>query len=105
MVEQESHGVREDLAQQPTHEVPQIARPHPLYGVASHELRKNGVYPVAKATQEGARFGMPIPLLGGVWGQKLYAHRRHQLFFGLGRMVVAIPDEQTGGALGELGDN
>jgi hypothetical protein len=57
VVEQEGYGVREDLAQQPTHQVPQIPRPHPLYGVASHELRKNGVHPVAEAAQEDAPFG------------------------------------------------
>ena len=28
-----------------------------------------------------------------------------QLFFNLGRVVVAIPHEQTGGALGEFGEN
>ena len=97
--------MREDLPEQPAHQVPQIARPHPLHGVASHQLRKDGVYPVAKAAQQHAPFGARVALLGGVGGQKLYAHRR-QLFFGPpGRVVVAVPDEQTGGALGEFGDD
>jgi hypothetical protein len=76
VVEQEGYGVREDLAKQSAHQVPQITRPHPLYGVASHKLRKNGVYPVAKTTQQHAPFGSGISLLGGVWGHKLYAHFR-----------------------------
>jgi hypothetical protein len=48
VVEQEGYGVREHLAHQPAHQVPQITCPHPLYGVALGELAKNGVYPVAK---------------------------------------------------------
>ena len=80
MVEQEGYGVREDLPEQPAHLVPQIARPQPLHGVASHQLRKNGVYPLAKAAQQHAPFRVPIALLGRVvGGHKLYAHRR-QLF-------------------------
>jgi hypothetical protein len=84
--------------------MPQIACPHPLYGVASHELRRDGINPVSKATQEDTRLGTPIALFRGVRSQKLYAHAR-QLLPGLGRVVVAIPDEQTGGALGEFGEN
>jgi hypothetical protein len=96
--------VREDFTQQAAHQVPQITRPHPLYGVAAHELRKNGVYPVAKTAQPRAPFGRGISFLGGVGGQKLYTHLR-QLFFGLGRVVVAVPDEHTSGPLGEFGDD
>src|SRR5919107_5752746 len=84
--------------------MPHIACPHPLYGVASHKLRKDGIYPVSKATQEGAPLGTPIALFRGVRSQKLYAHAR-QLLPGLGRVVVAIPDEQTGGVLGEFGND
>jgi hypothetical protein len=48
-VEQEGYDVREDFAQQSACQMPQIARPHPLHGVAaSGELRKNGVYAVTK---------------------------------------------------------
>ncbi len=39
MVEQEGDGVAQDLPEQPARQVPQIARPHPLYGVPPHEFR------------------------------------------------------------------
>ena len=96
--------MREDLPQQSTHQVPQIPRPHPLYGIALHKLRKNGVYSVAKPAEQGAPFGSGISLLGRVGCQQLNAPPG-QLFFNLGRVVVAIPHEQTGGALGEFGEN
>src|SRR5215207_3508765 len=99
MVEQESHGVREDFAQQPTGEVPQVTRPHPLYGVAPGQLRKDGVYPVAKTAKEGTPLRSGISLFGGVRSQELYAHAR-QLLCGLGRVVVAISsDDETRGPL------
>src|SRR5215203_6381274 len=102
MVEQESHGVREDFAQQPIGEVPEVARPHSLHGVTPGELRKNGVYSVAKTAQQRAAFGSGISFLGRVGGQKLYAHATHQLLLGLWRMVVAIPNEHPRGSLGDL---
>ena len=34
MVEQEGHGVREDLARQPACQMPEVARPHLLYAIA-----------------------------------------------------------------------
>ena len=101
MVEQESHGVREDFAQQPTGEVPQVTRPHPLYGVAPAQLRKDGVYPVAKTAKEGTPLRSGISLFGGVRSQELYAHAR-QLLCGLGRVVVAISDDETRGPLDNL---
>ena len=87
VVEQEGHGVREDFTQQPACQVPQIACPHPLYTVASGELRKDRVYPVAKPgrlrkallfgvgslflEEYGARSSMPKPanscLVFGEW--------------------------------------
>jgi hypothetical protein len=104
MVEQEGYGVREDFAQQPACQMPQITRPHPLYTVASGELRKDGVYPVTKPAEEGTPFGIGVCLLGGVRGQKRYASPR-QLFFGLGRVVVALSDEKARGGLGEFGEH
>src|SRR5215204_5268602 len=74
MVEQESHGVREDFAQQPIGEVPEVARPHSLHGVTPGELRKNGVDAVAKTAQQRAAFGSGISFLGrvGRYGQMLW---------------------------------
>ncbi len=69
VVEQESHGVRKDFAQQPTRQMPQIACPHPLYEVASDELTENGVYPITKPAEEGTSLGIRVSLLGGVGGQ------------------------------------
>ncbi len=46
--------MREDLAQQSACQVPQVARPHLIYGVVSYELREDGVYPVAESTEECA---------------------------------------------------
>ena len=43
VVEQESNGVREDLAQQPARQVPHVARLHLLYAIALRELAENGV--------------------------------------------------------------
>ena len=104
VVEQERYGVREDFPQQSTSKVPEVACPHPLYRITLGELRKNGVYAVAKPTEEGAPFGMWISFLGGVRSQKFHAHAR-QLLPPLRRMVVAIPDEQARGALGEFGEH
>jgi hypothetical protein len=72
VIEQEGYGMREDFAQQPTAKVPHIARPHLLHGVASCELAENGVYPVAKPTEEGTPSGIRVEFLGGVGSQKLY---------------------------------
>jgi hypothetical protein len=106
MVEQEGHGVREDLAHhQPTSKMPEVTRPHPLYTVAFGQLRKDGVDPVAKTAEQSTPLRSGISLFfGGVRGQKLYAHLR-QLFFGLGRVVVAVSDKKAAGALGEFGEH
>jgi hypothetical protein len=104
VIEQEGYGVREDFAQQSACQMPQVARPHPLYAIALCELAENGVYPVAKPTEEGARFGIRVSLLGGVWSEQLDPHAR-QLLPGLGRVVVAIPDNQPRGKLGEFGEH
>jgi len=71
--------------------VPQITRPHPLYGVASGELGKDGVYPVTKPDEENTPFGIRVSLLGGVQSQKR-----------LKRVVVAVSDEKAQGGLGDL---
>jgi hypothetical protein len=101
VVEHESHGVREDFAQQPACQVPHVARPHPLYGVALRELRKDGVYTVAKTAQQSTPLGSRISLFGGVWSEQLDPHAR-QVLLGLGRVVVAVPDEKAGGSLDDL---
>jgi hypothetical protein len=101
MVEQEGHGVREDLAQQSACQMPQITRPHLLYAIALGELRKNGVYPVAKPTEQGALFWGRVSLLGGIRGQKLHTNAR-QFLAGLWRMVVAVCDDQPRSSLDNL---
>src|SRR4051794_15350514 len=101
MVEQEGQGMAQYLPQQPTREVPEVARPHPLYGVTFYELAEDRVDAVAKTAQIGALSRGGISFLGGVRSQKLYAHA-HQLLPRLGRMVVAIPDEHPRGPLGDL---
>jgi len=60
MVEQKGNGVGEDFAQQPACQMPEVARPHPLYGVTSYQLRKDGLYPVAKTAQISAPYGVGI---------------------------------------------
>ena len=100
-VEQESDGVAQHLPKQSARQMPQITGPHPLYGITLGELTKEGVYPVAKPTEEGAPFRMRLSFLGGVRSQKLYTHTR-QLLSGLRRMVVAISNEHTGGGLAEF---
>jgi hypothetical protein len=70
VVEQECYGVREDFAQQPAGEVPQVARPHSFYGVTLRELRKDGVYPVTKPAKESALSGSGVSLLGGKCGAR-----------------------------------
>ena len=103
VVEQEGNGVREDLPQQPAAQMPEVLGPHPLYGVPSGELRKDGVDPVAKPAQEGTPLWSRIALLIPVRCEELYSHAPHQLFLGLGRVVVAVTDEQsTAGGLDEL---
>ena len=104
MVEQQGDGVREDLAQQPACQMPHVTCPYPLYGVATHELAKNSIYAVAKPAEEGTPLGVRVSLLSGVWCKQPYAPAR-QLLLGLGRVVVAVPDDQAGGALGEFGED
>src|SRR5918999_3876377 len=101
MVEEEKHGVREGFAQQPARQMPHVACPHPLYGVTLHELRKDGVDPVAKTAQQSAPSRSGIFFLGGVGSQKRDRHAR-QLFLGFGRVVVAVPDDDPGGKLGKF---
>ena len=101
VVEQEGHGVREDLAQHSACQMPEVARPHLLYGVALRELRKNGVDPVAKPAEEGALFRGRVSLLGAIRGQKLHTNAR-QFLPGLWRMVVAVSDDQAGSSLDNL---
>jgi hypothetical protein len=105
MVEQKSHGVREDFAQQPAGEVPQVSRPPPLYGVTSHELRKDGVDAVAKTAEQSTPLRSGISLFGGVRGQKIYANTLRQLLWDLGRVIVAISDEKARGGLGQFGEH
>src|SRR5215211_3858 len=81
--------------------MPEVSYPHPLDGVTSRELTENSVDAVAKTAQERASPRSRIPFLGGVWSHKLYTHPR-QIFRRLRRMVVAIPDEQARGGLGDL---
>jgi hypothetical protein len=102
MVEQEGHGVREDFAQQPASKVPEVPGPHPLYGVTLHELRKDGVDAVAKTAEEGASLGMGVRAFVLVRRDELDAYRS-QLFCGLGRVVVAVPDDDARGELNEFG--
>jgi hypothetical protein len=64
VVEQEGNAVAEDIAKQPGGQVPKIFGPHSLEGVSSAELRKDGVYAVAQAVQEGAPLGGWIAFLG-----------------------------------------
>jgi hypothetical protein len=105
VVEQESHGVRENFSKQPAGEVPEVAYPHPLYAVTPGELAENGVDAVAKTAQQRAAFGSGISFLGSVGGHKLYAHRAQELFFGLGRVVIAIPDHDAVGTFDDLGQH
>jgi hypothetical protein len=60
MVEQKGNGVGEAFAQQPACQMPEAARPRPLYGVTSYQQRKDGLYPVAKAAQISAPYGVGI---------------------------------------------
>jgi hypothetical protein len=69
MIEQESNGVREELAKQPACQKPEVPGPHPLYGVTSAQLRKDGVDLVAKTARQSAPFMVGIPFLGGVRGK------------------------------------
>lgn len=102
MVEQESYGVRENFAQQPADEVPQITRPHSLYGVALHQLAEDGIYPVTKTAQDSAPLGVRIALLGLVRGRQFDA-LPGQLLSNRRRPVVAVPDHHTPGMLDQLG--
>jgi hypothetical protein len=101
VVEQKGDSVRENFAHQPAGEVPQISRPHPLYGVSLGELAENGVYPVAKMAKQSTPTGSWISLLGGVGGQKLNTHPR-QLLSGFGRVVVAVSQGDPRDKLGEF---
>jgi hypothetical protein len=103
VVEQEGDGVREDLAQQPACQVPEVLGPHPLYAVASCELRKDGVDPVAKPAEEGTPSGRGIALLAAVRREELDAPAPRQLFPRLRRVVVTVPDGDPASELQEFG--
>jgi hypothetical protein len=101
VVEQEGDGVREDLPKQPAGQVPEVLSPYPLYGVASRKLAKDSVDTVAKAAQIGALLWDGVPFLGGVRSKEFGAHSR-QLFLGLGRVVIALPDHDAVDTLDDL---
>jgi hypothetical protein len=95
----------QDLTKQPAAgQVPEILGPHPLYRVASGELRKDGIDTVSEAAEEGTALGSGSSHLGRVGREQFDAHVR-QLFFCLGRVVVAIPDDDPVGVLGQLGEH
>ena len=94
MVEQEGHGVREDLAQQSACQMPEVLGPHSLHGITLRELREDGVDAVTKAAQEGTSFAERVVLLAPVRREELDTCTLGQLFPGLGRPVVAISDGQ-----------
>src|SRR3712207_6008350 len=102
MVEQEGHGVAQDLAQQSACQVPQVACPYALYRVALCELRKDSVDTVAKPAQEGAPLGIGIAFLGPVGSSQLDAPPG-QLLPNWRRPVVAVPDHHVPGMLNQLG--
>ena len=102
MVEQEGHGVAQDLPKQPAGQVPEILGPHPLYRVASGELKKDGVDTVSEAAEKGTAFGSWVSPLGRV-GREQFDTLVRQLFFCLERVVVAVPDDDPVGAIGQFG--
>lgn len=79
--------------------MPQVARPHPLHGVASHELGEDGVYAVAKPAQEGAPPGGGIALLAPARREELDARATRQFLLRFGRPVVAVADGEPFGGL------
>ena len=101
MVEQESHGVREDFAKQSACQMPEVLGPHPLYGVALCELAKDCVYPVTKPTEQGALLGSRVSLLGRVGSHKFHTDARQHLP-NLRRVVVAVCDDQPRAKFGDL---
>jgi len=103
MVEHESDSVTQDLPKQPASQVPEVPSPYPLYGVSPAELRKDGVDPVAKAAQVRTPLGGGIALLGAVRREELDTHSTRQLFLGLRRPVIAVPDGEPAGRLQEFG--
>ena len=105
MVEQESDGMAQHLPEQSTRQMPEVTRPHPLYGVTLGELREDGVDAVAKAFEESAPLGSGISSLGGVGCEQFDAHIPRQLFLGLGRVVVASPYDDPRARLDDLGDD
>lgn len=105
-VEQERHGMAQDFPQQPAAKMPEVTSPYLLYGVAAHELRKNGVDAVAKAAQKGAPLGMRIALLVPVGDRQLDAPPSQLLLPDLRRVVVAVPYYyHARGMLDELGEH
>jgi hypothetical protein len=102
MVEQEGYGVAQNLTEQTACQVPHVACPYPPYGVAPRELRKDGVDSVAKATQEGALFGIGVTLLGPVGSRQLDTPPG-QFLPNWRRPVVAVPDRHAPGMLEQLG--
>ena len=102
MVEQEGNGVAQDLTQQTTCQVPQVACPNALYAVALRELRKDGVDSVAKAAQQRAPFGIGVTLLGPV-GSCQFDAPSGQLLPECRRVVVAVSDHHAPGMLHKFG--
>jgi hypothetical protein len=105
VVEQERHGVVQDIPQQPADQVPKVFGPHSLYTIALCELRKDGVDPVAQAAQEHAPFGGGIALLGAVGCEQRKIHAPRRFFSRLRRPVIAIPDDETAGGFEEFGEH
>jgi hypothetical protein len=74
-----------------------------FYTIALGELAKDGVYALAKAAQQGASLGIGIALFGGVGSQKLDTSPG-QVLPNWRRVVVAVPDDDPGGSLEEVGE-
>jgi hypothetical protein len=78
--------------------------PTPALWTNIPQAAKNGVCSVAKTAQRSTPSGSRNSFLGGVRSQKLYAYLR-RLFFGFGRVVVALSYDDPRGVFDNFGDD
>ena len=101
LAKKERYCMTQYLPEQPARQVPEVTRPQSLDRVALGELAKDSVYTVAQFAQEGTSTRVGIFGLAGVGSHK-FEISLSQFPRSLGRMVVAIPNDDAAGTLNEI---
>ncbi len=103
-IEQDSQRVHEDHPQQPVALMPQITRPDALGLAPLDQLPKDGINPIAYSAQHGTPT-MGRGMLGAAKGCQQADASPAQKGFERGQPVIAVSQEQSARACGQIGDD